>query len=114
MEINFKILRNIWTVIILIAIVTIYAMIFSGDTSDDSMYKKEISGVIDDVQYGVRSEAIVKIKGQKLSLSWFGAKKDDGIVVGDSLYKAEKSKKLELHSKTANGGFICTKIYRLK
>lgn len=115
MEINFKTLKKIWTAVItIIAAALFFTIIITDNNTYDSAYELEFNGVIDAITYGNRKQAIVKIKNQEYSLSAFGIRKGEDINVGDSLYKAKKSEKLELHSMSPNGDFIFTKIYRLK
>ncbi len=112
---NFKTLKNIWTAaIILLALTIFFTIIFSDNKVYNSLYENEINGVINAIRYGDRKETIVKIKDQEYSLSLFGIRKGEDVNIGDSLYKTQKSTKLELHSKAADGGFIFTEIYLLK
>jgi len=108
-------LKNSWTIILIILTVVIYYSIISkGEKSTSSFYENEMSGVIDDIRFGDKKQVIVTIKKKKHSLLMFGIRKGADVNIGDSLYKAPKSKKLELHSKSANGGFIFTEIYQMK
>lgn len=95
-------------------VVIYYGIISKGEKSYDSFYTNEIIGVIDNIRFGDKKQAIVQIRGKEYSLLLFGLRKGQDLHVGDSLYKAQNSKTLELHSKTANGGFIFTQIYQMK
>ena len=77
-------------------------------------YEEKISGIIDTIYYGDKSQAIVKIKDKEYSLFVFNIRKGDDLNKGDSLYKDRNSKNLELHSKTINENYICTEIYVMK
>lgn len=112
---NSKILKNSWTIILIIFGVFIhYYVISSGKKKSTLFYENELSGVIENIHFGDKKQVIVTIKKKKHSLLMFGIRKGVDINIGDSLYKAPKSRKLELHSKSANGGFIFTEIYQMK
>lgn len=112
---NSKIIKNSWRVVLIVStILIIYSLNSKGKKSYESFYENEIIGVIDSIYYGDKNQAIVKIKNTEYSLWLFKVRKGEDLKKGDSLYKGRNSKKLELHSKTINGNYICTEIYEMK
>ncbi|WP_111710260.1 hypothetical protein [Lutibacter citreus] len=77
-------------------------------------YEKKISGIIESIRYGDKSQAIVKINNSEFSLFLFNIRKGEDLNKGDSLFKGKKSKVLELHSLSSSGKYIFTETYEMK
>lgn len=112
---NFKSLKNIWTIIIILIVVfSFYTINSNGEKKYKSLYENEINGIVDSIYYGVKSEIIVQIKSKEYNLLIFNIRKGIDINKSDSLYKSENSKKLELHSKSLDGSYIYTENFKMR
>ncbi|WP_143592077.1 hypothetical protein [Tenacibaculum holothuriorum] len=109
-----KKVKSVWTVMLIIGgIYIFYNLRKSYKENYETYYKQEIKGKIDSIYYGKQSQIIVRIKSKEYDLTFFNIRKGEDVNKGDSLFKGEKNKVLELHSITSSKKYLFTKEFQM-